>query len=181
MLSDATVGSPGRPSVIAGSIVDVISKKFKSGDPAAQASWRLSCKYARMTRPAGSTGRWRSVLAPIATQNGGIHDDKSLSRGLYRHGGGAVTSWTAVPARAQTDPNPGSITLTAGGRCADGVFFPRHPSGDRTGDHLLPYGDLGLALYSGDGGVKSASVNLGVWNSVQTGSSGSDGPLEIAI
>ena len=29
---------------------------------------------------------------------------------------------------------------------------------------------------SGDGGLKSVGVNFGVWNSLQTGSSGSDGP-----
>jgi hypothetical protein len=40
---------------------------------------------------------------------------------------------------------------------------------------MWPYGDLGIALHSGDGGVKSVGVNVGVWNSLHTGSSGSDG------
>jgi hypothetical protein len=43
---------------------------------------------------------------------------------------------------------------------------------------LFPYGDLGIAFYSGEGAIKSASVNLGVWNALMTGSSGSDGPTE---
>jgi hypothetical protein len=41
-----------------------------------------------------------------------------------------------------------------------------------------PYADLGISLFSGDGGLKSAGVNFGVWNSLQTGSSGLDGPTE---
>jgi hypothetical protein len=40
---------------------------------------------------------------------------------------------------------------------------------------MWPYGDLGIALSSGDGALKSVGVNVGVWNSVQTGSSGTDG------
>ena len=43
---------------------------------------------------------------------------------------------------------------------------------------MWPFGDLGIALFSGDGGVKSAAVNFGVWNSLHTGSSGSDGPSD---
>ena len=40
---------------------------------------------------------------------------------------------------------------------------------------MWPAGDIGIALYSGTGALKSASVNFGVWNSLQTGSSGLDG------
>ena len=43
---------------------------------------------------------------------------------------------------------------------------------------LFPYGDLGIALFSGEGALKSASVNVGVWNALMTGSSGTDGPTE---
>ena len=39
---------------------------------------------------------------------------------------------------------------------------------------MFPFGDVGIALYSGDGGVKSAGVNFGIWNSLNTGSSGLD-------
>lgn len=41
---------------------------------------------------------------------------------------------------------------------------------------LFPYGDLAIALASGDGGVRSVGVNVGTWHSLQTGSRGSDGP-----
>ena len=40
---------------------------------------------------------------------------------------------------------------------------------------LFPYGDLGIAFYSGEGAIKSASVNFGVWNALLTGTSGLDG------
>jgi hypothetical protein len=38
---------------------------------------------------------------------------------------------------------------------------------------LRPYGDVGIALFSGDGRWKSAGVNFGVLNSLHTGTSGS--------
>jgi hypothetical protein len=43
---------------------------------------------------------------------------------------------------------------------------------------MFPYADLGWAFYSGEGGLKSAGVNLGSWHSLQTGSSGTDGPTD---
>ena len=44
---------------------------------------------------------------------------------------------------------------------------------------MQPAGDLGIALTSGEGGLKSSAVNFGVWHSLQTGSTGSDGPSEL--
>ncbi len=43
---------------------------------------------------------------------------------------------------------------------------------------LFPYGDLGITFFSGEGAIKSASVNFGVWNALLTGSSGSDGDTD---
>ena len=104
----------------------------------------------------------------------------SASRSSQRLGIGlaaaVLLSLTAVPARAQaSDPNPGAVTLTTGVDIPSVYFF----RGIRQDTHpkftMFPYGDVGIALYSGDGGVKSASVNFGVWNSLHTGSSGSEG------
>ena len=90
-----------------------------------------------------------------------------------------VAMATAGVARAQgSDPNPGAITFT-GGLDAPSVYVFRgivQESDPRL--TLWPYGDLGLALASGDGAVKSVGVNLGVWNSLMTGTSGSDGFTE---
>ena len=85
---------------------------------------------------------------------------------------------TAAQARAQAaDPNPGAITLTAGLDVPSVYFFRGIRQESDPKFTMFPYGDLGIALFSGDGGVKSATVNLGVWNALLTGSSGSDGAI----
>jgi hypothetical protein len=84
---------------------------------------------------------------------------------------------TGSPADAQgsADPNPGAITLTAGFDFANAYFFRGIPQDD-TGVVMWPSGDLGFALFSGDGALKSFGVNIGTWNSLHTGRAGSDGP-----
>jgi hypothetical protein len=88
-----------------------------------------------------------------------------------------VSAATASPARAQgsADPNPGSLTLTGGFDFANAYFF-RGIFQDDTGVVMWPYGDLGFALHSGDGLLKSVGVNIGTWNSLHTGDAGSSGP-----
>jgi hypothetical protein len=80
-----------------------------------------------------------------------------------------------APSAAQSDPNPGALTITGATDVANAYMF----RGIRQEDESLilwPYFDLGIALHSGDAGVKSVSVNLGTWNSLHKGLSGSDGP-----
>jgi hypothetical protein len=88
-----------------------------------------------------------------------------------------VSVATAAPARAQGSdlPNPGSLTLTGGFDFANAYFF-RGIFQDDTGVVMWPYGELGFALHSGDGVLKSVSVNVGTWNSLHTGDAGSNGP-----
>ena len=88
-----------------------------------------------------------------------------------------MSAATASPARAQgsTDPNPGALTLTGGFDFANAYFF-RGIFQDDTGVVMWPYGDLGFALHSGDGILKSVGVNIGTWNSLHTGDAGSSGP-----
>ena len=90
---------------------------------------------------------------------------------------GLFVAATGSPAHAQgsTDPNPGAVTLTAGFDFANAYFF-RGIFQDDTGVVMWPSGDLGFALFSGDGALKSVGVNIGTWNSLHTGSAGSDGP-----
>ena len=45
---------------------------------------------------------------------------------------------------------------------------------------IPPYVDVGVSLYSGDGALKSVSVNGGWWNSLHSGPSGS-GTEEVAV
>jgi hypothetical protein len=80
----------------------------------------------------------------------------------------------AGTASAQEDPNPGAITLTAGIDFPSVYFFRGIRQEYDPGMTTFAFGDVGLALYSGDGGLKSFGVNFGVWNSLNTGSSGSD-------
>jgi hypothetical protein len=81
-------------------------------------------------------------------------------------------------ALAQDDPNPGAVTFTGGFDVPTLYFFRGIRQEVDPKVTLWPYGDLGLSLFSGDGGVKSVGVNIGVWNSLQTGSSGFDGPSD---
>lgn len=44
--------------------------------------------------------------------------------------------------------------------------------------HYGRTGELRIALASGDGGLKRAAVNVGIWNSLHTGTAGTGGPLD---
>jgi hypothetical protein len=79
----------------------------------------------------------------------------------------------AAPAQAQDDPNPGAITFTGGIDFLNAYHFRGIPQ-DESGLIMWPYGDLGFAVYSGDGGLKSVGVNVGTWNSLHTGDAGLD-------
>ena len=81
-----------------------------------------------------------------------------------------------TPAMAQDDPNPGALTFTGGVDFPTIYFFRGIRQESDAKLTMWPYGDLGIALFSGTGGVKSVGVNVGVWNSVQTGSAGTEGP-----
>jgi hypothetical protein len=76
---------------------------------------------------------------------------------------------------AADDPNPGNLTLTGGIDFLNAYLFRGIPQDD-TGVVMWPYGDLGIALHSGDGAITSVGVNVGLWNSLHTGAAGSDGP-----
>lgn len=89
---------------------------------------------------------------------------------------GVVLLTVTGSARAQdpTDPNPGAITLTTGIDFPSAYFFRGIRQESDPKFTTFAFGDVGIALFSGDGGLKSAGVNFGVWNSLHTGSSGSD-------
>jgi len=91
----------------------------------------------------------------------------------------ALVTILAAPAMAQqpaaADPNPGNMTVTAGLDLPIAYMF-RGIRQDDTKLIMQPYLDLGLAVYSGDSGLKSAAINIGSWNSLHTGDTGSNGP-----
>jgi hypothetical protein len=79
------------------------------------------------------------------------------------------------PAFAQDDPNSGSLTFTGGFDMPSIYYFRGIRQDTDPGFTLWPFGDVGLSLASGDGPVKSATLNVGVWNSLHSGSAGLDG------
>jgi hypothetical protein len=85
----------------------------------------------------------------------------------------------STPAWAQdaapADPNPGAVTITGSVDFLNQYMF-RGIQQNNTGFATWPAFDLGLAAYSGDGGLKSVTVNFGSWNSLHSGNTGSDGP-----
>jgi len=85
-----------------------------------------------------------------------------------------LLSLAASPAAAQApDPNAGAITLTSAVDFPSVYFFRgiRQESDPKL--TTFAAGDVGISLFSGDGGLKSAAINVGVWNSLHTGTSGS--------
>lgn len=87
-----------------------------------------------------------------------------------------IVSMTAAPAVAQNDPNTGALTFTGSFDYTSIYYFRGIRQETDPGATFFAAGDLGIALLSGDGGIKSATANIGVWNALLTGSSGSDGP-----
>ena len=87
---------------------------------------------------------------------------------------------TAGSAAAQqaADPNSGALTFTAGVDVPTKYVFRGLVQESDSKLTLFPYGDSGISLFTGDGAIKSAAVNFGIWNSLMTGSSGLDGPKE---
>ena len=102
----------------------------------------------------GSVGAWRLVAAACVTAH--------------------LLSGTSA-AQTGGDPNPGAITLN-GSMDASNVYLFRGIPQDDTGLILWPAADLGVALRSGGGAVRSVTVNVGTWNSLHTGITGTDGP-----
>jgi hypothetical protein len=88
-----------------------------------------------------------------------------------------VATWAgaAGTAFAQNDPNPGALTFTGGLDFPTLYFFRGIRQETDPALTMWPYGDLGIALHSADKGLRSAAVNIGVWNSLHTGTSGTDG------
>jgi hypothetical protein len=78
-------------------------------------------------------------------------------------------------AQTSADPNPGALTFTAGFDLPTVYVFRGIVQETDPALTMWPYGDIGIALKSGDGWLKSLGVNVGLWNSLHTGSSGTGG------
>src|SRR5262245_49773698 len=90
-----------------------------------------------------------------------------------------LTAVCHAPASAQgaSGANSGALHFTGGLDVPSVYVFRGFVQESEPKLTLFPYGDLGIALVDSAGGtLKTLSLNVGVWNSLQTGSSGSDGP-----
>ena len=103
---------------------------------------------------------------------------RRLGRAAAVVAAGAVFLLGEGTVRAQTpaDVNQGSLHFTGGVDQASVYVFRGFVQEQDPKITVFPYGDLAVALTSGDGLVRSTLVNVGVWNSLNTGSSGTDGP-----
>lgn len=81
-------------------------------------------------------------------------------------GGGAVQP---------SDPNPGALTLSGGVDFLN-RYMLRGIRQNSTGVAIWPAADLAIAAYAGDGRVKGVVINVGTWNSLHTGDTGTAGP-----
>jgi hypothetical protein len=88
--------------------------------------------------------------------------------------GASLIFFTPAPAQAQDDPNTGALAFTGAFDVLPGVPYIFRGIIQESDPKITmwPYADLGISFFSGDGGLKSAGINFGVWNSLHTGSSG---------
>ena len=86
-----------------------------------------------------------------------------------------VISAPAFAQEAAKDPKPGAMTVTGSLDFLNQYMF-RGIRQNSTGIAIWPAIDLGLAAFSGEGGLKSVGINFGTWNSLHTGDTGQDGP-----
>jgi hypothetical protein len=88
----------------------------------------------------------------------------------------ALSGTALAQAPAPADPNPGAITFTGNFDVLPKTAYVFRGITQEADPKLTmwPSGDIGIALFSGEGGLKAVTVNFGVWNSLHTGSSGLD-------
>jgi len=88
-----------------------------------------------------------------------------------------MVALSGAPAWAQQeadDPNTGALTLSGGYDFLNQYMF-RGIRQNATEVAMWPWADLGIAAFSGDGGLKAVNINFGTWNSLHTGDTGLDG------
>jgi hypothetical protein len=84
------------------------------------------------------------------------------------------TPSASAATQAPADLNPGAFKLSGGVDFLNQYMF-RGIRQNSTGLVIWP-SDLAIAAYSGNGGLKSVGVNMGTWNSLHTGDTGTNGP-----
>jgi hypothetical protein len=129
---------------------------------------------------AGASLMAMAALPAAAQENSPI---QSGLRKAVQNASAITVSAAAEPqaAPAAAKPNAGNITFTSNFDILPGTAYVFRGITQESDPELTmwPSGDVGFALHSADtGGVRTVSVNTGLWNSLHTGSSGLDGPNE---
>ena len=81
---------------------------------------------------------------------------------------------TSAAAQEPSASTPGHVAITGSIDFLNAYAF-RGIRQDDTGLTMWPAVNVGLPVYSGDSGLKRITVNVGSWNSLQSGVAGSDG------
>ena len=88
------------------------------------------------------------------------------------NGAAAASTDPAAAQPSAEEPTPKPVTLTAGLDFVSAYMF-RGLFQEDSGVIVPPYVDVGVTAYSGDGALKSVTINGGIWNSLHSGPSGS--------
>jgi len=81
-----------------------------------------------------------------------------------------------VPARAQQTQPAGDVVSVAVNLDFRNTYMFRGVRQDDTGLITWPLAEVGVRLHGGDSGLTSVRASAGTWNSLHTGSAGTDGP-----
>jgi hypothetical protein len=102
--------------------------------------------------------------------------DATKAGGQSTSNGATTAPATAAAAQPSAEePTPKPVTLTAGLDFVNAYMF-RGIFQEDSGVIVPPYVDVGVTAYSGDGTLKSVTINGGIWNSLHSGPSGSGNP-----
>lgn len=89
----------------------------------------------------------------------------------------AMVGLIVAPARAQQpDPRPPRVVTLAGGFDLLNTNVFRGIRQNATEIAMRPFVDVGVTAHDGDGVLSRLGVHAGMWNSLHTGDTGSDGP-----
>ena len=105
------------------------------------------------------------MLAPAAS---------AQDNGNAKSDGSSVAATPAAAAQPAADEGAPAkkVTLTAGIDFVSAYLF-RGIFQEDSGVIAPPYADVGVSVYSGEGALKSVTLNGGIWNSLHSGPSGS--------
>lgn len=81
----------------------------------------------------------------------------------------------SIPSASPVETNAGRLSISAGVDVLSSYMFRGIRQDDR-GMIGWPAVDLGVAVFKGDGVLRTVGLNLGLWNSLHSGPTGSSGP-----